>query len=49
MDAMAEPTGTKWQESHFAQPKVARRAKYKDVLSESIYGVPLKELMDAVL
>jgi len=29
-----ELTGTKWQESHFAQPKVAQRAKCMDALSE---------------
>jgi len=26
---------TKWQDSHFAQPLAARRAKHMDVLSES--------------
>ncbi len=39
-DGVFEPTGTKWQDSHFAQPKVARRVTYMDVRSESIHGVP---------
>ena len=42
--AKYEPTGTKWQDSHFAQPQVARRAKCMDALSESIHGVLRKEL-----
>ena len=44
MDVFSEPTGTNWQESQFAQPKVARRVKYMDVLSESVYGVPQNEV-----
>jgi hypothetical protein len=32
--ASSERTGTKWQDSHFAQPKVAQRAKCMDALSE---------------
>ena len=33
-----EPIGTKWQASHFAQPQVARRVKYMDVLSDCLTG-----------
>jgi hypothetical protein len=44
MEVFFEPTGTNWQESQFAQPKVARSVKYMDVLSESVYGVPTNEV-----
>jgi len=33
-----QPTGPKWQESHFAQPKVARRAKCMDALNDLTCG-----------
>jgi len=33
--ASSERTGTKWQDSHFAQSKIAQRAKHTDVLSEA--------------
>jgi hypothetical protein len=46
--AKYEPTGTKWQDSHFAQPQVARRAKCMDALSESIHAVPRNEVPNAV-
>jgi hypothetical protein len=46
--AKYEPTGTKWQDSHFAQPQVARRAKCMDALSESIQGVAKNEQPNSV-
>ena len=45
-EGIFELTGTKWQEGHFAQPQVARRAMYMEVLSESIYSVPQKEILN---
>ena len=39
-EAAVEPTWTKWQDCHFAQPKVAQRPKGRDALSDRIYGVP---------
>jgi hypothetical protein len=44
MEGIFESTGTKWQDSHFAQPQAARRVKYMDVLNECIHDVPPNDI-----